>query len=51
MKRRWLGWVFVALMLFAVSMNMTHIGSEWLWIAVIAVSLASILVLQRKSLS
>jgi hypothetical protein len=51
MTRRWLGWVFVAMMLFAFSMNMAHIGSEWLWTAVIAVAGVSILVLQRKVLS
>jgi hypothetical protein len=41
MNRRWLGWVPVAIVLFAVSMNMAHIGSEWLWTAVIVVAAAS----------
>lgn len=48
MKRRWLGWVAVAIMLFAVSMNMAHIGSEWLWTAMILVAVISILVLRRE---
>ena len=48
MMRRWLKWVPVAIVLFAVSMNMAHIGSEWLWTAVIVVAAASTLVLRRE---
>jgi len=41
MKRRWLPWVPVAIMLLAFSMNLAHIGSEWLWAAVMAVAAAA----------
>jgi branched-subunit amino acid transport protein len=48
---RWLAWVPVAMILFALSMNMAHIGSEWLWTAVAlvaAVAAASIYFLRRE---
>ena len=46
--KRSLGWVFFLLLLFAVAMNMAHIGSNWLWIGVIVVALALIYVSTRK---
>lgn len=51
MRRRWLPLVPVAVMLFALSMNMAHIGSDWLWSAVVAVAAAAavlIYFLQRE---
>ncbi len=48
MMRRGLQWTALAVMLFAVSMNMGHIGSEWLWTVIIVAAGALILILQRK---
>ncbi len=48
MMRRGLQWTALAVMLFAVSMNMAHIGSEWLWTVIIVAAGALILILQRK---
>jgi hypothetical protein len=46
--KRLLGWVFLLLLLFAVAMNMAHIGSSWLWTGVMVVALALIYVSTRK---
>jgi predicted permease len=48
---RWLAWVPVPMILFALSMNIAHIGSEWLLAAVAlaaAVAAALIYFLRRE---
>lgn len=47
--KRWLGWVSLLVLLFAVAMNMAHIGSSWLWTGVIAAAVLIILSTRKPS--
>ncbi len=46
--KRLLGWVFLLLLLFAVAMNMAHIGSSWLWTGVIVVAVAALIYVSTR---
>jgi hypothetical protein len=46
--KRLLRWGSFLLLLFAVAMNMAHIGSSWLWTGVIVVAMASLLYISTR---